>query len=24
VNNTWYLHGITNDHTVPSCGAAKS
>ena len=23
-NNTWYLHGITNDHVVPSCGALKS
>ena len=24
VNNNWYLHGITNDHTVPSCGASNS
>ncbi|HEY1842188.1 MAG TPA: hypothetical protein VGG53_18565 [Mycobacterium sp.] len=23
VNNTWYLHGITDDHTVPSCSAAN-
>jgi len=23
-NNTWYLHGIANDHVVPSCGAANS
>ena len=24
VNNNWYLHGITNDHVVPSCGASSS
>lgn len=23
-NNTWYLHGITNDHVVPSCGTVNS
>jgi hypothetical protein len=22
VNNTWYLHAITDDHVVPSCDAA--
>lgn len=24
VNNNWYLHGISNDHVVPSCGASNS
>lgn len=24
VNNTWYLHGITNDHAVPSCPSSKA
>ena len=24
VANTWYLQGITGDHTVPSCGASNS
>jgi hypothetical protein len=24
LNNNWYLHGITNDHVVPSCGASNS
>jgi hypothetical protein len=24
VNNNWYLHGITDDHVVPSCGASNS
>lgn len=23
-NGTWYLHGITNDHVVPGCGAANN
>lgn len=23
-NGTWYLHSITNDHVIPSCGAANS
>lgn len=24
MNNNWYLHGITDDHVVPSCGASNS
>lgn len=24
VDNTWYLHSITNDHVVPNCGSANS
>jgi len=23
VNDTWYLHGITDDHVVPGCGASS-
>jgi hypothetical protein len=24
VHNTWYLHGVTGDHTVPRCAASTS
>lgn len=24
IDNTWYLHSITNDHVVPGCGALNS
>ncbi|WP_105294549.1 hypothetical protein [Mycolicibacter virginiensis] len=24
VDNTWYLHSITDDHVVPGCGAVNS